>query len=74
METEVLSIRVKKSLKREAERLGVDVKAEVESLLEALIAEKKVKAQKRAEELRRAMGNVTVEDWVRDVKETRREN
>ena len=74
LETEVLSVRVKKSLKKEAERLGVDLKAEVEGLLEELVAEKKAKAQKRAEELRRAMGNVTVEEWVRDVKETRQES
>ena len=73
METEVLSVRVKKSLKDEAERMGVDLKAAVEGLLEELVAEKKAKAQKRAEDLRRAMKGVTVEDWVRDVKETRRE-
>jgi antitoxin component of RelBE/YafQ-DinJ toxin-antitoxin module len=73
VETEVLSVRVKKSLKDEAERMGVDLKAAVEGLLEELVAGKKAKAQQRAEELRRAMGNVTVEEWVRDVKETRRE-
>jgi antitoxin component of RelBE/YafQ-DinJ toxin-antitoxin module len=74
VETEVLSIRIKKSLKYEAEKMGVDVKAAVEALLEELVAEKKAKAQKRAEELRRAMGNVTVEEWVKDVTETRNEN
>ena len=73
METEVLSVRVRKSLKEEAEKMGVDFKAAVEELLENLVAEKKAKAQKRAEDLRRAMGNITVEEWVRDVKETRRE-
>jgi antitoxin component of RelBE/YafQ-DinJ toxin-antitoxin module len=73
METEVLSIRVKKSLKKEAEKLGVDLKAAVEGLLEELVAEKKAKAQKRAEDLRRSMGDVTVEEWVKDVKETRHE-
>lgn len=73
MDTEVLSIRVKKSLKEEAEKMGVDLKAAVEGLLEELVAEKKAKAQKRAEELRRAMGGVTVEEWVKDVKETRHE-
>jgi hypothetical protein len=36
-------------------------------------AERKAKAQKRAEELRRLMKGVTVEDWVKDVKETRQE-
>jgi len=73
METEVLSVRVKKSLKNEAEKMGVDLKAAVEGLLEELVAEKKAKAQKRAEELRRLMRGVTVEEWVKDVKETRRE-
>ena len=73
METEVLSVRVKKGLKDEAERMGIDVKAAVEGLLEELVEEKKAKAKRRAEELRRAMGNVTVEEWVKDIKETRRE-
>jgi antitoxin component of RelBE/YafQ-DinJ toxin-antitoxin module len=73
MKTEVLSVRVKKHLKDEAERMGIDVKAAVEQLLEELVSEKKNKAKRRAEELRRAMGNVTVEEWVRDIKETRRE-
>ena len=72
METEVLSIRVKKSLKDEAEKMGVDLKAAVEGLLEDLVAEKKAKAKKRAETLRRLM-NVTVEEWVKDVEETRHE-
>ncbi len=45
METEVLSIRVKKSLKDEAEKMGVDFKAAVEGLLEDIVAEKKAKAQ-----------------------------
>jgi len=73
VETAVLSIRVKKSLKDEAEKMGVDLKAAVEGLLEELVAEKKAKAVKRAEDLRRSMGDVTVEEWVKDVKETRHE-
>lgn len=72
MSTEVLSIRVKKSLKDEAERLGVDIKVAVEELLEELVAEKKAKAQKVAAELRNLM-NVKPEEWVNDVKATRRE-
>jgi antitoxin component of RelBE/YafQ-DinJ toxin-antitoxin module len=70
--TEVLSVRVKKSLKDEAERLGVDIKVAVEELLEELVAEKKAKAQKVAAELRNLM-NVKPEEWVNDVKATRRE-
>ncbi len=72
METEVLSIRIKKQLKDEAEKLGVDVKAAVEQLLEELVAEKKTKAKERARELRKLM-HITVEEWIQDVKETRQE-
>jgi len=73
LETEVLSIRVRKSLKHEAERMGIDIKAAVEERLQELVEEKKAKAKKRAEELKKLMPDVTVEDWVRDVEETRRE-
>jgi len=72
VKTEVLSIRVKKSLKDEAEKLGVDLKAAVEDLLEELVAEKKTKAQKRAKELRDLM-NVNPQEWINDVKATRHE-
>jgi hypothetical protein len=71
LETEVLYIRVRKGIKDEAEKLGIDIDVAVEKLLEGIVAEKK--AEKRAEELRRLMGKVTVEEWVSDVKETRRE-
>ena len=70
--TEVLSVRVKKSLKDEAERLGVNLKIAVEHLLEELVAEKKAKAQKIAEELGSLM-DVNPEEWVNDVKTTRNE-
>jgi plasmid maintenance system antidote protein VapI len=70
--TEVLSVRVKKSLKDEAEKLGVDLKAAVEQTLEQLVAEKKKKAQKVAKELSSLM-DVNAEEWVNDVKATRHE-
>ena len=72
MTTEVLSVRVKKNLKDEAEKLGVDLRAEVENLLEQLVAEKKAKAQQIAKDLREAMV-VTPEEWVEDVRATRDE-
>ena len=72
MTTEVLSIRIKKSLKDEAEKLGVDVKTAVEQLLTELVAEKKAKAQKVAKELRELM-EVKPEEWVNDVRATRHE-
>jgi plasmid maintenance system antidote protein VapI len=70
--TEVLSVRVKKSLKNEAEKLGVDLKAAVEQTLEQLVEEKKKKAQKVAKELSSLM-DVKAEEWVNDVKATRHE-
>ena len=72
MTTEVLSVRIKKSLKDEAEKLGVDLKSAVEQLLEELVAEKKAKAKQVAKELRDLM-NVKPEEWVNDVKATRHE-
>ncbi len=70
--TEVLSVRVKKSLKDEAEKLGVDLKVEIEQLLEDLVADKKAKAKKIAKELDSLM-DVKAEEWVSDVKATRHE-
>lgn len=70
--TEVLSVRVKKSLKDEAEKLGVDLKMAVEQLLEELVAEKKAKALQTAKELRDLM-DVKPEEWVNDVRATRHE-
>jgi plasmid maintenance system antidote protein VapI len=70
--TEVLSVRVKKELKLEAEKLGVDLKVVVEKLLEELVAERKKNAEKTARELSSLM-NVKPEEWVRDVKATRKE-
>jgi plasmid maintenance system antidote protein VapI len=72
MTTEVLSVRVKKSLKDEAEKLGIDLKVAVEELLEELVAEKKAKAQQVAKQLRDLM-DVTPEEWVNDVRATRQE-
>jgi hypothetical protein len=70
--TEVLSVRVKKSLKDEAEKLGVDLRVAVEQLLEDLVSEKKAKAQNVAKELSSLM-DVKAEEWVNDVKATRQE-
>ena len=67
-----MSVRVKKSLKEEAEKLGVDVKAAVEATLEELVAEKKTRAQRIAKELSDLM-DVTPEEWTNDVKATRQE-
>ena len=66
-------MRVRKNLKTEAEKLGVDVKAAVEQLLEELVAEKKAKAQSVAKELGSLM-DVKPQEWAADVRATRQEN
>ena len=70
--TEVLSVRVRKSLKLAAEKLGVDLRLAVEKTLEELVAEKKKNAQRVARELRDLM-DVKPEEWVEDVRTTRQE-
>jgi hypothetical protein len=67
-----LSVRVKTGLKGESERIGVDLRAAVEGLLEELVAERKAKAAQIAKELSSLM-DVTPQEWVNDVKATRRE-
>jgi hypothetical protein len=70
--TEVLSVRVKKSLKLQAEKLGIDLKLAVEKTLEELVAEKRKNAQRIAKELKDLM-NVKPEEWIDDVRTTRHE-
>ena len=70
--TEVLSVRVRKNLKDEAKKLGVDLRVAVEQLLEELVAEKQAKARLVAKELRSLM-DVKPEEWVADVRATRHE-
>ncbi len=70
--TEVLSVRVKKNLKDEAKKLGIDLRKAVEQLLEDLVSQKKAKAQNVAKELSSLM-DVKAEEWVNDVKATRHE-
>jgi len=71
--TVVLSVRVRRELKEEAERLGVDLRAVVEKALEEEIR------RARMQRLRVLVGealdamNPAVEEWVRVVRETRRE-
>jgi post-segregation antitoxin (ccd killing protein) len=71
--TDVLSVRIRRGLKEEALRLGVDVRAVVERALEEEVRRKrKEKFRKLLEEALRGC-DVTVEEWVEAVRETRRE-
>jgi len=73
MPTDVLSVRVGKELKEEALRLGVDIRAVVERALEEEV--RRVKRERFRRLLEEALEGceVTVEEWVRAVRETRRE-
>ncbi|RLF04884.1 MAG: DUF4145 domain-containing protein [Thermoprotei archaeon] len=73
MSTVVLSVRIKKELKREAEELGIDIRSVVERALREEIL--RVKQRYFEELLDRALKDmdVSVEEWVRDVRESRGE-
>lgn len=72
MKTEVLSIRVRKDLKEEADSLGIDVKKTLEEVLEGLVAARKQKSSKVARELNSLM-NVTEKEWLNGVRSSRKE-
>ena len=70
----VISVRVRRELKLEAERLGVNVREVVERALEEAVREAK---RKRILSLLREMGRLASglgeEEWVEIVREVRRE-
>jgi post-segregation antitoxin (ccd killing protein) len=71
--TDVLSVRIRRELKEEAFRLGVDVRAVVERALEEEVRRKRKEGfRKLLEEALRGC-DVTVEEWVEAVREARRE-
>ena len=73
MSTDVISVRVRRKLKEEASRLGVDVRDVVEDALEkAIRAQKEKRTREAIEEIKREMHGVTKEQWVRAVKQSRK--
>ncbi len=71
MSTTVLSIRIRRELKEEAERLGIDIRAVVEKALEEEIRRAKLAKFRRViEEALKSM-DIPIDEWVRTVKETR---
>jgi len=69
----VLSVRIRRGLREEAERLGVNIREVVEKALEEEV--KRVKMgmlRKLFEEALKSM-NISVEDWVMAVRESRLE-
>jgi len=73
MSTAVISVRVKKELKEEAIKLNIDLKKVIEKALEEEIKRiKKEKLKKIIEEGLESM-SITVDEWIKAVKESRRE-
>ena len=74
MSTEVLSVRIRKELKKEAERLNINVKNVVEkALAKAIEQAKRKKLSEAINTLLLEMGEISEDEWVRAVKECRRE-
>ena len=74
MSTAVLSVRVRRELKEEVEALGLDVKSIVERALEEEVTKRRLQESRElAAEALDAMSEVSVEEWVRAVRETRHE-
>jgi len=73
MSTEVLSVRVRRELKEEAERLGIDVRSVVERALEEEIRRvRKLRFKSLLEETLKSV-DITAEEWVEAVRESRLE-
>ncbi|MDK2384508.1 MAG: DUF4145 domain-containing protein [Candidatus Korarchaeota archaeon] len=71
MSTEVLSVRIRRELKKEAERLNIDVKRVVEEALEEKIKEEKLKRLREALKKFREFIGMDRDEWVRLVREER---
>jgi post-segregation antitoxin (ccd killing protein) len=69
----VLSVRIKKELKEEAERLGIDIRRVVEKALEEEIERVKMERLRALIEEALKYMNVSVNEWVKTVKESRYE-
>uniref|UniRef100_A0A7C5XHS3 DUF4145 domain-containing protein n=1 Tax=Ignisphaera aggregans TaxID=334771 RepID=A0A7C5XHS3_9CREN len=69
--TAVLSVRVRRELKEEAERLGIDIRSVVEKALEEEIKRVKLEGFRKLVEEGLKNMSVSVDEWVKAVKESR---
>jgi len=70
-ETSVISVRVRKDIKEEARRLGIDIKKVIEKTLEEEI--KKAKARRLEKLVEEALNSIefTAEEWVKVIEDER---
>lgn len=73
MSTVVLSVRIKKELKKEAEELGIDIRSVVEKALKEEILKVKQKYVRKLLDKALKDMDVSIEEWVKAVKESRGE-
>jgi len=72
LSTVVLSVRIGRELKEEVERLGIDVRSVVErALREEVLKKRRERFRKILENALKDM-DISVEEWVRAVRESRR--
>ncbi len=73
MPTAVVSVRVPRELKEEAERLGIDLRRVVVDALQRAVEEERARRVARAlQALGQALKEVSEEEWVRTIREMRR--
>ncbi len=73
MPTTVLSVRIDKRLKEEIEELGIDVRAVVERALREEVRRVKLERFKRLVEKALSSMEISINEWIKAVKETRLE-
>ncbi|RLF19386.1 MAG: DUF4145 domain-containing protein, partial [Thermoprotei archaeon] len=71
MPTTVLSVRIDKRLKEEIEELGIDVRAVVERALREEVRRVKLERFKRLVEKALSSMEISINEWIKAVKETR---
>jgi len=71
--TTVLSVRIDKRLKEEIEELGIDVRAVVERALREEVRKVKLERFKRLVEKALSSMEISIDEWIKAVKETRLE-
>ncbi len=73
MSTEVLSVRIRRDLKEEVAKLGINVREVVERALEEEVRRVKAEILRRAIERGIEAMDLSVDEWVEAVREVRRE-
>ncbi|MUN29801.1 type II toxin-antitoxin system CcdA family antitoxin [Sulfuracidifex metallicus] len=72
--SDVISVRVAKEIKKRAEELGINIRKVVEKALEDAIREKeKEEIKETVMKIKELMSDVSEDDWITDIRESRNE-